>query len=98
MGGGGFVYLLITVISRVFDLAVIIFFIRALLSWVDAPAYNPVVKFILRITDPVLRPVQKVVPLLRFGHVGIDLSIIAVFLGLSVLKWLTITLLIGILR
>ena len=98
MAGSNFTYQLITVITWIFDVAILVFVIRALLSWVDAPPYNLVVKFINRVTEPILKPIRKVVPLLRFGHVMIDLSIIAVFLGLSVLKWVIITSLISFMR
>ena len=45
--------------------------IRALLSWVNPDPYNPIVQFLTRITEPVLRPLRKLVPAYRLG---IDLS------------------------
>jgi YggT family protein len=45
--------------------------IRALLSWVNPDPYNPIVQFLMRITEPVLRPLRKLVPAYRLG---IDLS------------------------
>jgi YggT family protein len=45
--------------------------IRALISWVNPDPYNPIVQFLQRITEPVLRPLRKLVPSYRLG---IDLS------------------------
>src|SRR5512137_2977997 len=48
-----------------------IIIIRALLSWVNPDPYNPIVQFLTRVTEPVLRPLRKLVPSYRLG---IDLS------------------------
>ena len=48
-----------------------IIIIRALLSWVNPDPYNPIVQFLTRVTEPVLRPLRKLVPAYRLG---IDLS------------------------
>ena len=52
--------------------------IRALLSWVNPDPYNPVVNFLNRVTEPVLAPLRRVLPL---GiNYGIDISpLIAIF-------------------
>ena len=39
-----------------------------------------------KITEPVLAPVRRLIPPLRMGGVGIDLSIILVFIALVVLR------------
>ncbi|MEK6742406.1 MAG: YggT family protein [Nitrospirota bacterium] len=46
--------------------------IRALLSWVSPDPYNPIVQVLTRVTEPVLRPLRKLVPPFRTG--GVDLS------------------------
>ena len=48
-----------------------IIIIRALLSWVNPDPYNPIVQFLTRVTEPVLRPLRKLVPTWKMG---IDLS------------------------
>ena len=45
--------------------------IRALISWVNPDPYNPIVQFLTRVTEPVLRPLRKLVPTWKMG---IDLS------------------------
>ncbi len=47
---------------------------RAVLSWVSPDPYNPIVQFIHKATEPVLKKVRKILPDLG----GIDLSPIVV--------------------
>ena len=44
---------------------------RAIISWVNADPYNPIVRFLYEITEPVLSRIRRVVPV--FGG-GLDLS------------------------
>jgi len=60
--------------------------IRAVLSWIAPAGYNPVAEVLDRITDPLLRPVRRFIPLVG----GIDLSPLAVLIGLQVLKMLLV--------
>lgn len=58
--------------------------IRALLSWVNPDPYNPIVQFLQMVTEPILYPIRRIMPLtLRFG---IDLSAIIAILALIFLK------------
>jgi len=50
---------------------------RALISWVNADPYNPIVVFLYRATEPVLRPIRRL-PFLR--DLGIDISPVIVIL------------------
>ncbi len=45
--------------------------IRALISWVNPDPYNQIVQILTKITEPVLRPIRKLVPPYK---VGVDLS------------------------
>lgn len=57
---------------------------RALLSWVNPDPYNPIVRFLHNVTEPVLYAIRRRVPLF-FG--GIDFSPMLVILAiLSVSK------------
>jgi YggT family protein len=60
-----------------------IIIIRALISWVSPNPYNPIVRFLYRATEPVLRPVRRIIPL---GGMGIDFSPVIVILGIYFLK------------
>lgn len=51
--------------------------IRALISWVSPDPYNPIVRFLMGATEPILRPLQRILPPMG----GMDLSpILAIFL------------------
>ncbi len=56
---------------------------RAVLSWVSPDPYNPVVRFLHRVTEPVLRPVRERLPSFQLG---LDFSPMIVILVLYFLK------------
>jgi YggT family protein len=78
---------LLTAIAKVLDVVLVIFMwiviARAILSWVNPDPYNPIVRFIHNITEPVLNQVRKRIPL-NFG--GIDFSPILVLLAVIFLQ------------
>ena len=58
---------------------------RVLMTWIPNLDYdNPIVRFLIRATEPVLAPIRNALP--QMG--GIDLSPLVVFLGISVLMQL----------
>lgn len=52
---------------------------RAILSWVNPDPFNPIVRFLYRVTEPVLRPIRYRLPTLSMG---IDLSPMVVILAI----------------
>jgi len=56
---------------------------RAILSWVNPDPYNPIVRFIHNVTEPVLYQVRKKIPI-NFG--GIDFSPIIVIVVIYFLR------------
>ncbi|MBW1833926.1 MAG: YggT family protein [Deltaproteobacteria bacterium] len=56
---------------------------RAILSWVNPDPFNPIVRFIHNVTEPVLYRVRAFIPV-SFG--GIDFSPIIVLLGVIFLR------------
>jgi YggT family protein len=56
---------------------------RAILSWVNPDPYNPIVRFLYNITEPVLWWVRRRVPLV-FG--GLDLSPLLILLAIIFLQ------------
>ncbi|OLC13710.1 MAG: hypothetical protein AUH29_12135 [Candidatus Rokubacteria bacterium 13_1_40CM_69_27] len=56
---------------------------RAIISWVSPDPYNPIVRFLHRATEPVLRPVRDRLPTLAMG---LDLSPMVVVLALYFLR------------
>jgi len=58
--------------------------IRALISWVNPDPLNPIVRFLEKVSEPILEPIRKRLPLnLRFG---IDISPVIVVLMTIFLK------------
>ncbi|EKF74567.1 hypothetical protein A11A3_08070 [Alcanivorax hongdengensis A-11-3] len=56
--------------------------IRVILSWVAPDPYNPVVRVIVQITEPIMAPVRKLLPPMG----GFDLSPLLVLLGIQLLQ------------
>ncbi len=62
---------------------VVVLIVRALLSWVPVRPGSPVLpvqRALATVTEPVLRPIRRILPPLRAGGMAIDLSIILVIL------------------
>jgi len=74
-------------LARVLDYVLLFFmliiFARAVLSWVNPDPYNPIVRFIHSVSEPVLYRIRRTIPI-AFG--GIDFSPIIVFLGIVFLR------------
>jgi YggT family protein len=61
---------------------------RIVLSWFPISgggAMAGVQRFLYGVTEPILAPLRALLPPVRFGAVGIDLSPIIVFFGLNIL-------------
>ena len=73
--------------AKVLNLVLMIFMwvviARAVLSWVSPDPYNPIVRFIHNVTEPVLYRIRMILPV-SFG--GIDFSPIIVFLAIIFLR------------
>ena len=56
---------------------------RAVLSWVNPDPFNPIVRFLYRVTEPVLRPIRRRLPTMAMG---LDLSPMLVILAIYFLQ------------
>ena len=72
-----FLFALAVVIDYVLFFFMIIVIARAVLSWVSPDPYNPIVRFIHNVTEPVLYQVRRRIPAILGG---IDFSPIIVIL------------------
>ena len=70
------------VIDIVLQAFMLLLIIRALISWVNPDPYNPIVRFLYRVTEPVLRPVRRWLPPMS----GLDLSPMVVLLAIYFLR------------
>jgi YggT family protein len=75
-------------LAKVIDIALTLYMwiiiFRALISWVNPDPYNQIVIFLYRVTEPVLRPIRRRLPM---GNIGIDISPIIVILVIIFLKY-----------
>ncbi len=77
-------------IQTVFGLYILIVMLRFLLQWARADFYNPVSQFIVKATQPPLKPLRKVIP----GIGGLDM---AALIFMLVLKFVELWLVTGLL-
>lgn len=61
---------------------------RVLLSWFPQlpPAARPIAEIIFTLTEPVLKAVRPLLPPLRIGNISLDVSILLLFVALSLLQ------------
>ncbi len=78
---------IIYLISTLTDLYVTAILLRLLLQWVRADFYNPLCQFLIRITEPVLKPTRRVIP--SIGK--LDTSSVIIMLALELLQLLIIS-------
>ncbi len=87
---GNFLQALATVINIGLTLFMWVVIAQAVLSWVNPDPFNPIVRFIHQVTDPVLRQIRTRIPTM-YG--GIDLSpIIVILLIVFLQKFLVVSL------
>jgi len=78
-------------IQTLFGFYILTVMLRFLLQWVRADFYNPLVQFLVKLTNPPLLPLRRVIPTLM----GLDLAAIVLMLALQVVELLLIFGLLG---
>ena len=74
-------------LARIIQIYTFILLIRILATWIpNLDPYNPVVRILFQITEPILEPARKLIPPIGM----IDISPIVVFLVLGILQDLLI--------
>jgi len=85
----------IIAVAKVTDIALTVYMwiiiFRALLSWVNPDPYNQIVIIMHRITEPVLAPIRRMIPM---RNLGLDFSPIIVLLIIMFLKYFLVEVLI----
>jgi YggT family protein len=81
---------LVLALARLLQIALEAYFwiiiARALISWVSPDPYNPVVRFLHRVTEPVLRPIRYRLPV----TMGLDLSPMVVLVAIKLAEWVVV--------
>ena len=75
--------ILIGIAYKLLSIYMYIIIFVAILSWVSPDPYNPIVRFINNVTEPVLYPVRRRLP---FAFSNIDFSPLVVLLGIIFLQ------------
>src|SRR3569832_2124790 len=69
-------------IQTLFGLYILAVMLRLLLQWVRADFYNPISQFLVKVTNPPLRPLRRVIP----GWGGIDLASVLLLIVLEMIE------------
>jgi YggT family protein len=83
---------LIQLIDLFLTIYIWIIIARAIISWVNPSPYHPLVRFLYKVTEPVLAPLRKIIPPLG----GIDISPVIVIFIIFVIQNLLHRLLINL--
>lgn len=70
------------ILDFVFQFLYLAIFARVVLSWIRHDPFHPIVSFINRVSDPVLRPFRGLIPPVA----GFDLSPILAFISLGFIR------------
>lgn len=76
---GNFIIAIANILDIILDIYKWVIIIAAVISWVNPDPYNPVVRFLYTVTEPVLTPVRRIIGF-RLGPV--DISPIVVILAI----------------
>jgi YggT family protein len=77
-------------INTVFDLYLIVLMTRIILAWARADYFNPLTQIILKLTQPIIKPLQRFIP----KYAGIELSTLLVIFVLEIIKFFLIGLIV----
>ena len=84
---GIFVYSVMTLFRMLMHFLIIIIVIWAIISWVNPNPYNPIVLALFAVVDPILRPIQRVIPPVG----GFDITPIIAVLALLAVNYAVVT-------
>ncbi len=74
-------------VARIIDIALMVYLwiiiIRAVLSWVNPDPYNPIVRLLYQVTEPVMARVRRWIP---WQGMGIDISPLIILLAIVFLQ------------
>ena len=75
---------LVQFIGWLLDLYSYVIIAAALITWVSPDPRNPIVQFLFKATEPVLRPVRSLLPPWKTG--GLDLSPLIVIIAIQFIE------------
>lgn len=81
----------IFLIQTLFGLYILAVMLRLILQWVRADFYNPISQFLVKITNPPLKPLRRLIP----GWGGIDIASVLLLLVLQMLELYLVNMTLG---
>lgn len=88
MGGGYFTQAAVFLIEIIFGLYILAVLLRFLLARVRADFYNPLSQFIVKVTNPAIKPLRRIIP----GYMGIDWPSIVLLFAVQIVEIILIAL------
>jgi YggT family protein len=73
---------LLYLLNVIFGVYIIIVIVRLFLQTLNAAYHNPISQVVIKLTQPLVRPLQRVIP----GYKGVDYSVVFLLLVLEILK------------
>lgn len=77
---GNLFWTLADLINVIVNIYIWIIILRVVISWVDANPYNALVQFVIKITEPVLKPVRRILPPWRLNGLDVSPAIVIILL------------------
>ena len=75
---------IVQLVNLAFNVFIYAIIIQAIMSWINPDPYNPVFSLLSQLTEPILRPCRRIIPLMG----GLDLSPLLALVGLQLIKML----------
>lgn len=83
---GLFVFCIADLVALILTVFLVAIIIQVILSWINPGQYNPVIGLVHKLSDPVLKPIRKLIPSMG----GLDLSPLFASLAILVAKMLIV--------
>ena len=79
-------------IQTLFGLYIIVVMLRLMLQWVRADFYNPISQFIVKVTNPPLKPLRRIIP----GWGGMDIASVLLLIAMQMIELFLVNLAVGL--
>ncbi len=81
---GNLIFAIAFLVEKALTIYLYIIIVSAILSWVNPDPYNPIVRFLRNVTEPVYQHIRRYMPFLIVG--GIDLTPLVVIVIIQFLQ------------
>ncbi|MCB1713826.1 MAG: YggT family protein [Candidatus Competibacteraceae bacterium] len=78
-------------VQTLFGLYILALMLRFLLQWARADFYNPLVQLLVKLTNPPLLPLRRIIP----GLFGLDIAAVALMLIIKLVEWSLVYAIVG---